>query len=344
MHEEDRLDDLYDGLDHMMEDLPPVRGKKQKKKDPKLDFLLLQVTACVALLLAALVIKLVGGGFYAEAREKYIELFEDQTTISEVVESMAGVFQMTPEEEPASSEGGQSSSQPAAVAPGASSSAPSVSSGDSAADQPDSSGAPASSQEGVSSGASSEADAETSAAPDGATPPVADGGGATASLKRGEEEDDVTSYAFDLDQARTVLPTAGSRSNSLLAPVSGTVTSRFGFRTHPITGAYSMHGGLDIGAEEGTGIQAAMDGVVKTVAQSESYGLYIVVDHQNGFETWYAQCSKLLAQEGDQVERGEVIARVGQTGYATGPHCHFEVRVQGVKLNPEWLLRMPEAA
>ena len=80
----------------LMDDLPPLEGEKPKKKDPKLDLLLLQVTACAALILIALVIKLVGGGFYAEARDKYVELFEDQTTLSEVMETMGGVFQMTP--------------------------------------------------------------------------------------------------------------------------------------------------------------------------------------------------------------------------------------------------------
>ena len=78
--------------DFLLDDLPPAEGEKKKKKDPKLDFLLLQVTACAVLLLAALVIKLAGGSFYAEAREKYIELFEDETSLSEVMETMTGVF------------------------------------------------------------------------------------------------------------------------------------------------------------------------------------------------------------------------------------------------------------
>ena len=171
-------------------------------------------------------------------------------------------------------------------------------------------------------------------------------GSSTAALKQGEEEDDNTSYLFDFTQVQTALRSSGSggaKANALLAPVSGTVTSRYGYRVHPITGKYTMHGGLDLAIDEGTDIQASMDGVVKTVAQSESYGLYIVVDHQNGFETLYAHCSKLIGKEGEKVGQGDVIAKVGQTGYATGPHCHFEVRVQGVKLNPEWLLQLPEA-
>lgn len=324
MHEEDFL----------MDDLPPIEGeKKPKKKDPKLDYLLLQVVACAVLLLAALIIKLVGGGFYAEAREKYIELFEDQTSLSEVMETMAGVFQMTPVRNSTSSlpaDGTTSGDGAASAASGTSagsSSGSAASTGGDASSQPPESGA----AEPASSGGAATGD-----------PPVAEGD-STASLKQGEEEDDVANYIFDFSQVQTALRTAGGGANTLLAPVSGTVTSRFGYRVHPITGKYAMHGGLDLGADEGTDIQSAMAGVVKTVAESESYGKYIVVDHQNGFETWYAHCSELLAAEGERVKQADVIARVGQTGYTTGPHCHFEVRVQGVKLNPEWLLQLPEA-
>ena len=321
--------------DFLMEDLPPIEGeKKPKKKDPKLDYLLLQVTACAVLLLAALVIKLAGGSLYAEAREKYIELFEDQTSLSEVMETMAGVFQMTPVEDGSSvpTSGGAASEDEGAPAGGAAGESrtaadPSgVSSGGGASSADETGAAQPASSDSVSSG----------------DPPVAEGN-SSAVLKRGEEEDDVANYIFDFSQVQTALRTSDSAANALLAPVSGAVTSRFGYRVHPITGKYAMHGGLDLGAAEGSDIQSAMAGVVKTVAESESYGKYIVVDHQNGFETWYAHCSKLVANEGDRVGRGDVIAKVGQTGYATGPHCHFEVRVQGVKLNPEWLLQLPEA-
>ncbi|MCI8361345.1 MAG: peptidoglycan DD-metalloendopeptidase family protein [Clostridiales bacterium] len=329
-----------------MDDLPPIEGEKTpKKKDPKLDYLLLQVVACAVLLLAALVIKLAGGGFYAEAREKYIELFEDQTSLSEVMETMAGVFQMTPtgddSSNPPAADGSTSAAGPSGAPvsqPAGEDAAQPLESGtqgpENSTSQPPESGGQVTSEDGTEPPAAQPASS--------GDPPVAEGGG-SAALKRGEEEDDVTSYLFDFSQVQTALRTSDSKANTLLAPVSGTVTSHYGYRVHPITGKYAMHGGLDLGAAEGTDIQSAMAGVVKTVAESDSYGKYIVVDHQNGFETWYAHCSKLLASEGEQVRQGDVIARVGQTGYATGPHCHFEVRVQGVKLNPEWLLKLPEA-
>lgn len=332
--------------DFLLDDLPPAEGEKKKKKDPKLDFLLLQVTACAVLLLAALIIKLAGGSFYAEAREKYIELFEDETSLSEVMETMTGVFQMTPADGASDPAGTSETSAPASLP--ADSSLPAAGEDSSVASGGEAGDAASGEEEGTTSApASAPAAGEDTTTSGGTvqtdTPPVAEGS-STARLKQGEEEDDVTNYLFDLGQVQTALKSPGSSGNQLLAPVSGTVSSRFGYRIHPITGKYSMHGGLDLAADEGTEIQASMDGVVKTVAQSDSYGMYVVINHQNGFETWYAHCSKLLAEEGETVRQGDVIALVGQTGYATGPHCHFEVRVQGCKLNPEWLLKLPEAA
>ena len=113
-------------------------------------------------------------------------------------------------------------------------------------------------------------------------------------------------------------------------PVAGTITSPQGYRTDPITGETSYHSGTDIAVPEGTPILAAADGTV-TVANAldswgGSYGYYVKLDHGGGLTTLYAHCSSICVTAGQQVKAGEVIAYVGQTGRATGPHLHFEVR------------------
>ena len=112
-------------------------------------------------------------------------------------------------------------------------------------------------------------------------------------------------------------------------PVAGTITSPQGYRTDPITGETSYHSGTDIAVPEGTPILAAADGTV-TVANAldswgGSYGYYVKLDHGGGLTTLYAHCSSICVTAGQQVKAGEVIAYVGQTGRATGPHLHFEV-------------------
>lgn len=100
------------------------------------------------------------------------------------------------------------------------------------------------------------------------------------------------------------------------------------------------HRGLDIAAPMGTEIYAAEDGVVTVATIQSSYGNYVKIDHQTGYETLYAHCSLLLVSPGDEVERGQVIALVGSTGHSTGPHLHFEVRLNGLNYNPADYLRV----
>ena len=116
-------------------------------------------------------------------------------------------------------------------------------------------------------------------------------------------------------------------------PAEGTLTSDFGSRLSPTTGQPGFHYGLDIAADEGTVIGAFADGTVREIGQSD-YGNYLIVDHDGGFSTLYAHCSSISAQVGDTVQCGEEIARVGQTGNATGPHLHFEIWKDGAALDP----------
>ena len=124
----------------------------------------------------------------------------------------------------------------------------------------------------------------------------------------------------------------------LTAPLSGRITSPFGYRKHPISGKLDFHKGIDIAAPEGTVIHAAASGTVTEAGSSDSYGNYIVVRHSDDFQTVYGHCQTLLARKGDRVRRGDRIAKAGSTGISTGPHLHFEIKAGGFHGNPLWVL------
>lgn len=126
--------------------------------------------------------------------------------------------------------------------------------------------------------------------------------------------------------------------NKMVVPVDGAISSHYHYRTNPITGNYELHTGLDIAAEQGKDILAAMDGVVTASVYSDAVGNYIIIKHGDRVTTAYGHCSKLIAEKGDKVKKGDVIALVGSTGNSTGPHCHFEIRIDNVAINPEWVL------
>ena len=119
---------------------------------------------------------------------------------------------------------------------------------------------------------------------------------------------------------------------SLIKPVSGIISSRFGVRSSIRS---SAHTGLDIATSTGTPVVAAASGTVTFSGWKGSYGYLMVVTHSNGVQTYYGHCSKLYYQAGATVSQGQTIAAVGSTGNSTGPHLHFEVRVNGVAYNPQ---------
>ena len=132
---------------------------------------------------------------------------------------------------------------------------------------------------------------------------------------------------------------------ALTWPIPGytTITSEYGMRVHPITGAYKLHTGPDIGAPMGADFVAMAKGVVTKASMTPAYGNMVIIDHGGGVQTLYAHGSEILVQVGQEVEAGTPVLKVGSTGYSTGPHAHFEIRINGQTVNPmDYLLNKDE--
>lgn len=113
------------------------------------------------------------------------------------------------------------------------------------------------------------------------------------------------------------------------------LTSRFGYRMHPILGYERFHAGVDIGAKAGDTIIASDGGTVAVAEYSDSYGNYVLINHGNGYTTLYAHMSSMAVEAGQAVEQGDTLGYVGSTGWSTGPHLHFEIRYNDEKTDPE---------
>jgi murein DD-endopeptidase MepM/ murein hydrolase activator NlpD len=129
-------------------------------------------------------------------------------------------------------------------------------------------------------------------------------------------------------------PSLSSSPSSPSDPTSAVVTSPFGLRHDPIDGTTKYHTGVDLRAAEGSPIRVAADGVVRSAGPRGGYGNAVEIDHGGGVTTLYAHAAELLVKPGDPVAEGQAIARVGQTGRTTGPHLHFEVRVDDRPVDP----------
>lgn len=124
------------------------------------------------------------------------------------------------------------------------------------------------------------------------------------------------------------------KSTPSIAPTRGLLTSGFGSREDPFTSDHSMHAGLDIATREGAEIVAPASGTVIFAGEKAAYGNTVVVDHGRDITTLYGHLQRYIVKAGDKVERGQHIANVGNTGRSTGPHLHYEVRINGVPVNP----------
>lgn len=145
----------------------------------------------------------------------------------------------------------------------------------------------------------------------------------------GDDAESAKGTSFDdyFVNANPVIPVQGAR-----------ITSRFGYRTHPITGKKGFHTGLDLAAAEGMPISAVYYGKVTKTGEDDSWGKYVLVEHSDGFETFYCHLSEIYAEKGAVIRQGETLGLVGSTGMSTGPHLHFEVRINGIRVDPELLI------
>lgn len=138
---------------------------------------------------------------------------------------------------------------------------------------------------------------------------------------------DITAFSSPIPQRAISVPSR--------MPLEGAqLTSNYGMRTHPVLGGRRNHTGIDLAAPTGTPIYATADGVIGRADWYSSYGLYISINHGASMETRYAHLSRLAVAAGDNVKKGDLIGYVGSTGRSTGPHLHYEVRVDGLAVNP----------
>lgn len=147
-----------------------------------------------------------------------------------------------------------------------------------------------------------------------------------ASIK---QEDSFESLLNYLKEQENLLASTPS-----IRPTEGWISSKFGYRESPFTGRREFHKGMDIANRKGTPILASADGVVTYSGSKGFLGNLIVIDHGHGIVTRYAHADKLLKQQGEKVKRGDAIALMGNSGRSTGPHLHYEVRLNGISVNP----------
>lgn len=140
----------------------------------------------------------------------------------------------------------------------------------------------------------------------------------------------------EYDQFKDVAVAVRFRYDSLpsIWPVIGAVQSKFGWRLHPFRGAMELHKGIDIPGWMGQPIRAAADGTVVYADWAKGYGNALIINHKNGYSTLYGHCANLLVKRWEYVRKGQVIATVGDTGLATGPHLHYEVKQKESPVNP----------
>lgn len=157
--------------------------------------------------------------------------------------------------------------------------------------------------------------------------------------KEDEIEKEIQSYfnkpsGNDGNSGGSTAPSDNSSSGFIRPVSSSTITSNYGPRVHPVTGEYKVHTGVDFAAPSGSPFFASKDGVVTTAEYHPAYGNMVIIDHGGGISTLYAHASQLKVSVGQRVKQGQVVSLVGSTGYSTGPHAHFEIRINGQHVNP----------
>lgn len=133
----------------------------------------------------------------------------------------------------------------------------------------------------------------------------------------------------DIIERRSIIASTPS-----IWPVRGWITSEFGYRYNPFTSSKQFHEGIDIAADRGTPVRAVADGIVASISSDAELGNNIIINHGFGISTRYAHLSQISVKVGQKVKKGEIIGKVGSSGLTTGPHLHYEVRMNGIAMNP----------
>jgi murein DD-endopeptidase MepM/ murein hydrolase activator NlpD len=144
----------------------------------------------------------------------------------------------------------------------------------------------------------------------------------------------VTEASLSQLQVFFLAQTAVMAATPSLLPINGWISSGFGYRRHPYDGSYRLHAGVDIVADNGTPVRAPASGTILFSGNRSGYGKVVVIDHGYGIRTLFGHGSKLFVNAGEKVKRGQKIAEVGSTGKSTGPHLHYEIRKNGLPVNP----------
>lgn len=147
----------------------------------------------------------------------------------------------------------------------------------------------------------------------------------------GDSASEGNSFADYKINADAVMPVQGAR-----------LTSEFGYRTNPVSGNYGFHTGIDLAAAENTPVASAYGGTVTETGESDVWGKYVLVRHSDSLETYYCHLNEIYVEEGAVIRSGETVGLLGSTGWSTGPHLHFEVRIDGIRVDPEKLLYADE--
>ena len=160
-----------------------------------------------------------------------------------------------------------------------------------------------------------------------------------ASSPLGQGDDQFTRLFADWKSLDSGSPTAPAPTISVSVPSrmplkNSKLTSSYGMRTHPVTGGRRAHKGIDLAAPTGTPVYATADGMVERANWFSSYGKFIKIDHGASMETRFAHLSRISVSAGERVKKGQLIGYVGSTGRSTGPHLHYEVRIDGRAVNP----------
>ncbi|MFZ1742878.1 MAG: M23 family metallopeptidase [Pontixanthobacter sp.] len=183
----------------------------------------------------------------------------------------------------------------------------------------------------------------------GAAPAMANTSAATAEIPtqiRGAQDNSIAGgdeqfqalfagwESLDGDTVQVPAPTSSVSIPSRMPLNNSALTSNYGMRTHPVLGGRRAHKGVDLAAPVGTPIYATADGVVSKAERFSSYGLFVSIEHGAQLQTRFAHMSRIAVADGERVKKGDIIGYVGSTGRSTGPHLHYEVRVDGVAVNP----------